>query len=83
MRLNHKVMENKKKVLVVGAGPVGLAAALFMTENPHVIVKVVDNMKGERDFKASRALLVNPRSLAILEGFKSQKQIIEQGRNMK
>ena len=57
--------ERKKNVLVVGAGPVGLAAALFMTTNPAVNISIIDRMKEQKNVMESKALLVNPRTMAI------------------
>ena len=58
--------EEKKNVLIVGAGPVGLAAALFLSSNPFVNVQIVDKLKKQNDISESKALLINPRTMAIL-----------------
>jgi 2-polyprenyl-6-methoxyphenol hydroxylase-like FAD-dependent oxidoreductase len=50
--------------MIVGAGPVGLAAAVFIAKQG-VIPRVVDAAPGRSE--QSRALAVNPRTLAILE----------------
>ena len=59
----------------MGAGPVGLAAALFLTSNPGVNISIIDKLKEQKDIMESKALLVNSRTMAILEGFKTQKRI--------
>lgn len=51
-------------VLIVGAGPVGLAAALFLTRRG-VVVRILDAEPAPRT--TSRALGVNPRTLDLLE----------------
>lgn len=53
-----------KPVLIIGAGPVGLAAALFLTRRG-VPVRLIDADAAPRE--TSRALGVNPRTLALLE----------------
>lgn len=53
-----------KPVLVIGAGPVGLAAALFLTRRG-VAVRIIDAAPVPSE--TSRALGVNPRTLALLE----------------
>lgn len=51
-------------VLIIGAGPVGLAAALFLTRRG-VDVRILDADPAPR--QTSRALGVNPRALSLLE----------------
>ncbi|HTH96421.1 MAG TPA: FAD-dependent monooxygenase [Stellaceae bacterium] len=51
-------------VLIVGAGPTGLAAALFLAEH-HIRPRIID--KAPRPSETSRAQVVNPRSLELLE----------------
>ncbi len=62
--------------LVVGAGPVGLAAALLMARNRQVprIVEVL-----EKPSRQSRALAVNPRTLEILEPTGITRRMLEIG----
>ena len=36
---------NKIKILVSGAGPVGLSAALFLSSNPDVAVDIIEKRK--------------------------------------
>jgi 2-polyprenyl-6-methoxyphenol hydroxylase-like FAD-dependent oxidoreductase len=66
-----------RPVLIVGAGPTGLAAALFLTQRG-VLVRIVDQAL-EPDLN-SRALVVNPRSLELLEESGITKQLLAQGR---
>jgi 2-polyprenyl-6-methoxyphenol hydroxylase-like FAD-dependent oxidoreductase len=63
--------------LVVGAGPVGLAAALFLAKQGQAprVVEMREGPSGE-----SRALAVNPRTLEILESTSVAKQMLEPGR---
>ncbi len=55
-------MENKP--LIVGAGPTGLAAALFLASRG-VAARIIDSAPAPE--KQSRALVVNPRTLELLE----------------
>ena len=64
-------------VLIVGAGPTGLAAALFLTELG-VAVRIVDQAP-EPDLM-SRALVVNPRSLELLKKSGITAELLQQGR---
>lgn len=57
-------MSASPQVLIAGAGPVGLAAALFLTRRG-VPVRLVD--PAPEPTRTSRALGVNPRTLALLE----------------
>jgi len=51
-------------LLIVGAGPTGLAAGLFLAER-HIPCRVIDC--AERPSTRSRAQVINPRSLELLE----------------
>jgi 2-polyprenyl-6-methoxyphenol hydroxylase-like FAD-dependent oxidoreductase len=56
--------ERTKNVLIVGAGPVGLAATLFLSHNgyrPRIIDKLTEPVK------TSKALAVNPRTMELLD----------------
>lgn len=57
-------MSGSPRVLIVGAGPTGLAAALFLARKG-VAVRIVD--AAPEPEPTSRALGVNPRSLDLLE----------------
>ena len=57
-------MSHQDRPLIVGAGPVGLGAALFLARQGRV-ARVVE-MRDEPS-QQSRALAVNPRTLDILE----------------
>ncbi|RNA13906.1 pentachlorophenol monooxygenase [Brachionus plicatilis] len=55
---------NDKKILIVGAGPVGLAAALFLSHKgtkPLIVDKLTEPNKN------SKALGVNPRTLELMD----------------
>lgn len=62
--------------LIVGAGPVGLGAALFLAREG-VAVRLVD--QAERPSTHSKALAVNPRTLDLLESTGVTKHMIEMG----
>jgi 2-polyprenyl-6-methoxyphenol hydroxylase-like FAD-dependent oxidoreductase len=66
--------------LIVGAGPVGLAAALFLGRHGRVprIVEMRDAPRRE-----SRALAVNPRTLDILESSGLAKEMLQRGTPIK
>jgi NADPH-dependent 2,4-dienoyl-CoA reductase/sulfur reductase-like enzyme len=57
-------MSRSNRPMVVGAGPVGLGAALFLAKQGRA-TRVVE-MRGEPS-QQSRALAVNPRTLDLLE----------------
>lgn len=57
-------MSAAPQVLIVGAGPTGLAAALFLSRRG-VPVRIID--KASEPTTTSKALGVNPRTLALLE----------------
>jgi 2-polyprenyl-6-methoxyphenol hydroxylase-like FAD-dependent oxidoreductase len=57
-------METADRPLIVGAGPVGLAAALFLAEKG-IGTRLVD--MNHQPSRQSKALAVNPRTLEILE----------------
>ena len=67
------------EVLVVGAGPVGLVAALFL-EQYGVGVKIVDTH--QRTTQHSYALAVHPRTLRILEEAGLADALISAGRKL-
>ena len=63
--------------LIAGAGPVGLAAALFLARGG-TRCRVVD--KAEQPRKYSRALVVNPRTLTLLEPTGVTEQLLALGK---
>lgn len=73
------VMNNSEKVLVVGAGPSGLSAALFLSEQG-LRPKIVDKETGLS--LHSKALGVNPRTLVLLEQSGLTRRFLENGRKM-
>jgi 2-polyprenyl-6-methoxyphenol hydroxylase-like FAD-dependent oxidoreductase len=67
------------EVLVVGAGPVGLVAALFLHQDG-VRVEVVD--QHQRTTQHSYALAIHPRTLGILDGAGLSDTLIGAGRKL-
>src|SRR5580698_3765475 len=63
-------------VLIVGAGPTGLAAALFLTHRG-VKVRIIDTARAPTS--TSKALLVNPRTLEILHDSGVAARIMTEG----
>jgi 2-polyprenyl-6-methoxyphenol hydroxylase-like FAD-dependent oxidoreductase len=72
-------MSQPDRPLIVGAGPVGLGAALFLARQG-LAARVVE-MRDEPD-QQSRALAVNPRTLDILEPTGITQQMLELGLRM-
>jgi len=66
----------KRKILIVGAGPVGLAAAVELARRGFK-PRIID--KSEGPAIESRALGVNARTLEILEPCGATKKMIERG----
>lgn len=62
--------------LIVGAGPVGLAAALFLSHR-NIRVRIIE--ASDRPHTQSRALAVNPRTIDLLEHTGVGAQILERG----
>ena len=73
------VRHSDPEVLVVGAGPVGLAAGLFL-EQYGVGVKIVDTH--QRTTQHSYALAIHPRTLRILEEAGLADALINAGRKL-
>jgi 2-polyprenyl-6-methoxyphenol hydroxylase-like FAD-dependent oxidoreductase len=67
------------EVLVVGAGPVGLVAALFLQQHG-VRVEVVD--MNQRTTLHSYALAIHPRTLSILDEVGLTERLVEVGRKL-
>ena len=67
------------EVLVVGAGPVGLVAALFLQQQG-IRVEIVDT--NERTSQRSYALAIHPRTLRVLDEAGLSEQLIGAGRKV-
>ena len=67
------------EVLVVGAGPVGLVAALFLQQHG-VRVEIVDMQ--QRTTQQSYALAIHPRTLRILDEAGVSEGLIDAGRKL-
>jgi 2-polyprenyl-6-methoxyphenol hydroxylase-like FAD-dependent oxidoreductase len=68
------------QVLIAGAGPTGLAAALFLARRG-VVVRVVDPL--DRPITTSKALGVNPRTLDLLQDTGVADAILAEGQPMR
>ncbi len=66
-------LSENNKVLVVGAGPTGLSAALFLDDRG-VPVRIID--KSATPITTSRAQVVNPRALELLEASRISAAIV-------
>jgi 2-polyprenyl-6-methoxyphenol hydroxylase-like FAD-dependent oxidoreductase len=67
------------EVLVVGAGPVGLVAALFLRQHG-IRVEVIDSH--QRTTQHSYALAIHPRTLRVLDEAGLSEGVIEAGRRL-
>src|SRR5579859_5460239 len=63
-------------VLIIGAGPTGLAAALFLAHR-QVPVRIVDTAAAPAT--TSKALAVNSRTLEVLQGTGVDERIVAEG----
>ncbi len=71
--------EERTEVLVVGAGPVGLLAALAMAE-AGLEVRIVD--REERTATRSYACALHPRTMGLLDRLGLAEELIERGRRV-
>jgi 2-polyprenyl-6-methoxyphenol hydroxylase-like FAD-dependent oxidoreductase len=69
-------MQAEAHPLIVGAGPVGLAAALFLARQGQA-ARIVEMC--EKPLEESRALAVNPRTLDLLEGTGVTRRMLDLG----
>lgn len=68
------------QVLIIGAGPAGLAAALFLTRRG-VAVRIID--AAPQPTRTSKALGVNPRTLDLLEDTGVTARILSEAQEMR
>jgi 2-polyprenyl-6-methoxyphenol hydroxylase-like FAD-dependent oxidoreductase len=73
-------MSSDVQVLIVGAGPTGLAAALFLTR-AGVPVRLIDAAK--HPTTTSNALAVNPRTLHLLQPTGVSARVLDQGQSIR
>ena len=69
-----------KNILIVGSGPVGLAAGLFLNKSNQ---KVTIIEKGTKKNIYSKALLTNTRTLNLLHTIGAEKKILDKGFSLK
>lgn len=70
------VLPDRTEVLVVGAGPVGLAVAASLAGHGHVVTVVDRQAEGAN---TSRAAVVHARTLEVLERLGVSKRLTELG----
>ncbi|MGK2865743.1 MAG: FAD-dependent oxidoreductase [Mycobacterium sp.] len=63
-------------VLVVGAGPVGLTAAVVLTQHGHTVTVVDSQAEGAN---TSRAAVIHPRTLELLETYGVTPDLVSRG----
>ncbi|MDB5392373.1 MAG: 2-polyprenyl-6-methoxyphenol hydroxylase [Planctomycetaceae bacterium] len=76
LELNEAAMSLPNRPLIVGAGPVGLGAALFLARQG-LVTRVVELR--DEPARESKALAVNPRTLDILEPTGVTQRMLELG----
>ena len=69
-------MQNKKTILIVGAGPSGLSMGIFLSELGYK-PKIIDKKNQISEY--SKAIGVNPRTLEILDAFGITKRFLANG----
>lgn len=69
----------EREVFIAGAGPTGLAAALFLSERG-IDVRIVDRLTAP--LATSRAFGVNPRTLSLLESTGVTDRLLAEGRRV-
>ena len=72
----------KIKVLIAGAGPVGLSTALFLSSNPNVSLDIIEKRTEPNSLLESKALAINPRTMSIFTGYPIQKRLIQESIRM-
>lgn len=70
-------MERQKQVVIIGAGPVGLTLACFLTQQ-NIPVRILESRSGP--VNESRALGVHARTLELLRPLGLDRQFIQHGR---
>lgn len=70
-------MGERADVLIVGAGPTGLAAALFLVERG-ISCRIID--KAGAPTLVSRAQLLNPRTLELLDSVGVAAELVKEAR---
>ncbi len=73
-------MQNNKTVLIAGAGPTGLATAIFLAEAKKS-VRIVDKLSEPVGY--SKAMALNPRSLELLESTGVTDTLLAAGREIR
>lgn len=68
--------ENMTEVLIVGAGPVGLTAAIALTQRGHTVTVVDSQPEGAN---TSRAAVVHPHTLELLEPYGVTPALVARG----
>lgn len=72
----------RKSIIISGAGPVGLAAALELARRGFR-PRIVDKSDAPAPLTESRALAVNPRTLALLEPSGASEEIVAAGQHIR
>jgi integrase len=70
------MLNSQTEVLIVGAGPVGLTAAVVLTQRGHGVTVVDNQTEGA---STSRAAVVHPHTLELLEPYGVTSPLVERG----